>query len=108
MYVSPKSESVFANLVNRFSRPVKLYRAAMKQALSDLGVDAKAYWSQRAGCSCGCSPAFILDKALGYDIFVSITEADQPVDRDPAKDAIAAARFAQVVADPTLPFGKER
>lgn len=70
----------------RFDRPYKLYRTYMPYILAKLGLPAgtKASWSQRAGCSCGCSPGFVLQaspyavaQAQGTsgttDIFVTIT-----------------------------------
>jgi hypothetical protein len=61
IYVGEVGESVFENLDNRFGRPVKEYRAAVLEALTSIGItDHKLAWSQKAGCSCGCSPGFIL------------------------------------------------
>jgi hypothetical protein len=31
-------------------------------------------YSQYAGCTCGCSPGFILPVALGVDIFIDVTK----------------------------------
>ena len=67
VYVWPKNESVIENFVNRRSRPLNLYRQALREGLSNAGVDLSNVdyrWSQKAGCSCGCSPGFIVD---GYD-----------------------------------------
>jgi hypothetical protein len=85
IYVSEVGESVFENLENRFGRPVKEYRAAVLEALKSIGItDHKVSWSQKAGCSCGCSPGFILrvkegvvrhvaeDGFTPVDIYVSI------------------------------------
>jgi len=103
-YVWFDGETVLDNFVGRFSRPVPLMRLALKQALADLGIDAvKATWNQRAGCSCGCSPAFVLDEALGFDLHISFT-ADQPA-IDPAKADVAAARAQAIAKDPTMPDG---
>lgn len=56
-----ETESLAQNLMNRHSRPVKAYRAAAMAALNEIGLDqAKLAWSQKAGCSCGCSPGFVL------------------------------------------------
>jgi hypothetical protein len=59
-----EQESVIENLINRRKRPTALYRTAAFRALAQLGhvdiADVKLYWSRTAGCSCGCSPAFIL------------------------------------------------
>ena len=81
VYVWPANESVLENLVNRHSRPIKLYRKAALQALADLGItDVKLSWSQRAGCSCPCSPGFIADGTYGAlyrtDVYVTIDDAE--------------------------------
>jgi hypothetical protein len=103
VYVSPATETVLDNFVGRFSRPVPLMRLAMNAALRSLGiVTAKAVWSQKAGCSCGCSPAFILAERLGFDIYVTFTGAPGV---DPAKAGIAAQRAAAIAADATMPGG---
>ena len=62
------SETVLENLVNRRNRPYQFYRKefmpGLTSILRDLGVKIlKARWSQKAGCSCGCSPGFILEVA---------------------------------------------
>jgi hypothetical protein len=85
IYVGEVGESVFENLNNRFGRPVNEYRAAVLEALTSIGItDHKVAWSQKAGCSCGCSPGFILrvkegvvrhvaeDGFTPVDIYVSI------------------------------------
>jgi len=62
VYVWIEDETVLENLVNRRSRPVEVYRAVALQALTDLGIPfEKIRWSQKAGCSCPCSPGFIVD-----------------------------------------------
>jgi hypothetical protein len=61
IYVNIKGESIFTNLIYRTSRPVELYRKAVMMALPVLGLDdCTLRWSQKAGCSCPCSPGFIL------------------------------------------------
>jgi len=67
VYVWPRGESIIDNLMNRRSRPIKLFRQAAKDGLSAMGVDlskVELRWSQKAGCSCGCSPGFIVE---GFD-----------------------------------------
>ena len=56
------NENVLENLENRFNRPVSEYRRLLKPVFKAMGV--KARWSQKAGCSCGCSPGFILDRPV--------------------------------------------
>lgn len=62
VYVQLTGETILENLDNRHARPIKQYREFAKQALADLGIaDTTLHWSQRAGCSCPCSPGFISD-----------------------------------------------
>ena len=57
---------------------VRAYRDIMPEALM-VGLGFKEVcgiewrWSSRAGCSCGCSPGFILNKDLGGDLYVWLT-----------------------------------
>lgn len=62
MYFFVEGENLLENFANRFDRPSKLYRQFVPQVLEQLGLDpgTKVIWSQKAGCSCGCSPAFIV------------------------------------------------
>lgn len=67
VYVCPRGETVIDNIMKRRSRPINDYRSAARSALSHIGVDltkVEMKWSQKAGCSCGCSPGFVVD---GYD-----------------------------------------
>ena len=74
-YVWPKGETVMENLQNRRIRPVDAYREAVNEVLQTLAkgmpawqaklvLDKKPRWSQKAGCSCGCSPGFLLSEHL--------------------------------------------
>lgn len=61
VYVSVADESLAENLENRRNRPVKVYRDIVKQALQEVEIGAeKLLWSQYAGCTCACSPGFVL------------------------------------------------
>lgn len=63
LYVSVEDETIMENLMNRRSRPYNAYKTLIHG--SDLGeiIDlSKLSWSQKAGCSCPCSPGFILKK----------------------------------------------
>jgi hypothetical protein len=103
MYAWPKGESVAQNLIfGRFTRPRDAIRAALPEIGEKLGVRLpKAVWSQTAGCGCGCSPGFVIDARLGYDIFVDyeVVEADELT---PEQEAEAVSRYEQISADPTL------
>jgi hypothetical protein len=109
LYVFVEGENILENLAFRTNRPSKLYRTILKEAFRRLGLpeDTKAYWSQKAGCGCGCSPGFILDipQNWGYnsgdrkDYFVTVT-ADDPADAKVIPDAAAmeeaASRMSQL------------
>jgi hypothetical protein len=50
---------------------VGAYRSLVDAALAAAGLPAqKAVWGARAGCSCGCSPAFVLGLTRGVNVFV--------------------------------------
>ena len=49
--------------------PRKLNKNLMKYIFKKLNIENKARWSRKAGCSCSCSPGFILE---GHSIFVDI------------------------------------
>lgn len=49
----------------RWNQPYKIYKEhVLPEVFKQLGLppDTEARWSQKAGCSCGCSPGFILSK----------------------------------------------
>ena len=64
-----KGESIWDNLMNRRNRPTKIWKMVGETACASLGMEeelfAKMYWNQKAGCSCGCSPAFIMPNVFG-------------------------------------------
>lgn len=89
-YVFLEGESIFDNLVNRRNRPVKAYRGLLEMALADIGEEeATYYWNQKAGCSCGCSPGFILSntKDNKFDIFITLKQEKVEEEVEPVKAA---------------------
>jgi len=71
-YFFPSDETVIDNLMNRRNRPHTQYKVLLLELLKKKGLKPeKITWSQKAGCSCGCSPGFIL-KGLQKDIFVDV------------------------------------
>ena len=76
VYIHPQGESLLDNLMNRKTRPYNEYRKQVIPAvLAALGLPAgtKVKWSQYAGCSCPCSPGFIVDAVCGKTVFVDVT-----------------------------------
>ena len=72
VYFFPKDESILDNLLNRRSRPQEEYRKLLPDVFKELNIrnTGPVRWSQKAGCSCGCSPGFIVGGLRGYDVFV--------------------------------------
>jgi hypothetical protein len=56
-------DSLIDNLANRTRRPYNDYKTIIWGSMLDQVFDlGKLQWSQYAGCSCPCSPGFILPK----------------------------------------------
>lgn len=85
IYIWVKGETLLENLHNRHSRPVKFYKTqVLPKLFEELNVNPKtvnARWSQKAGCSCGCSPGFIVDGYIpdchNQDIHVDVAETSE-------------------------------
>lgn len=69
MYFWLKNENILQNMVRRRNRPYEEYRTLFPQVFEILKDKVAgnitleqlndSYWSQKAGCRCGCSPGFI-------------------------------------------------
>lgn len=75
-YVFIENESILDNLNNRRNRPNAIYKEIVAKAFAviDMNQDTtgKLRWSQNAGCSCACSPGFIVDGVQGYEFFITV------------------------------------
>lgn len=66
VYIWPEKETILDNLMNRRDRPykewAKLLPEVFKQAfgIEDFKKEYTARWDQYAGCSCPCSPGFVI------------------------------------------------
>lgn len=85
VYFWPKGETLMENLDNRRRRPFNEYRKLKDEVVSAVTAtggleawqltglrDSKWRWSQRAGCSCGCSPGFVIDGYRGFDVHANV------------------------------------
>lgn len=73
VYIFVKGETVLENLQNRRHRPVTVYKKEIIPQLKAHFPDGvKFSWSQKAGCSCGCSPGFIVHGDVGREIYVDL------------------------------------
>ena len=73
VYFCPVGESVMEHFqTGRHNRPIQALRKLLPEALDKVGITfTRARWSQKAGCSCPCSPGFILDAEGWEDVHVS-------------------------------------
>ena len=80
LYVWPaEDETVIEQLFNRRERPHAVWRKTVLQKVLkelDFPADTKVRWSQYAGCSCPCSPGFILSSEGYRDIHVQLEQGD--------------------------------
>lgn len=120
VYIFPKGEKIIENLfVGRHNRPTDVYKRevvpAIKQAIVDREMATKAEddtkvltvdmvemrWSQKAGCSCGCSPGYIVTLRgafidVRFDVFVAVEAEDDAAAVTPgAKPLLDELRQAQ-------------
>jgi hypothetical protein len=69
-------ESILENLKNRRSRPSKEFRKLLWEVLEKEGYTkhevGSVVWSQKCGCSCGCSPGFRINGLYGKDYFIDV------------------------------------
>lgn len=71
VFVEAGTETVLDDLMNRRSRPTAEWRVLATRAFRELGYEPEAVyaelrWSQKAGCSCGCSPGFVMRRSLQH------------------------------------------
>ena len=98
-YVFLDEETVAQNFGARFNRPYKVYRPLVLKALEDLGIEgAKISWRQKAGCTCGCSPGFVIDLPDGieeasecFDLYITVSGPPTEIDE------AGAFRLAQLI-----------
>jgi hypothetical protein len=81
LFVWAKDEGAgLEQFIYRHNRPVQLYRTLLPEIFKKLGLpaDTKARWSQKAGCTCPCSPGFILSHTEWRHDFYAYVTADDP------------------------------
>lgn len=88
IYISVQGETVLDQLEGRRNRPVKLLREILLTARPDL--KGRIRWSQYAGCSCPCSPGFIVDTTLrneqGQPLDMWLEIGEKPAPKAPEVD----------------------
>ena len=78
IYIGLSRESVLDHLANRRFRPIKEFRKLLPEVFKSVGItdeEVKNYticWSQKAGCSCGCSPGFVVQGLYDRNIYVTV------------------------------------
>lgn len=83
-YVWPRGESIIDNMRNRHDRPHELWKPMVEIELRARGVNfERLTWSQYAGCSCPCSPGFIVKGGPTHRTY----HMDFRMENPPAPDA---------------------
>ena len=87
IHLWPKGENVMGWLDRRRNQPVKQLREVLPGIIEELCIPGNYIfrWSRKAGCSCGCSPGFIVEgpdawKLYDIDIFADYTEKVVDID----------------------------
>ena len=99
IYVWEEGESVIENMQKRQQRPVTYYKQiAVPAALVAMGAMpfCTVRWSQKCGCSCGCSPGFIVSGSYGKEVHVTITHPSALAAEQAARRAAAHAEQARM------------
>jgi hypothetical protein len=99
VYFWPKGETILDQLFTRRHRPYEEWRKLLPEVFDQLELDytGKSRWSQRAGCTCPCSPGFVLEHKLmvdgmPIDIHVDLDyRTDEEKVADEEKAAVRAA-----------------
>jgi hypothetical protein len=87
-WLADRATKSFDEFIGQRFLPQDLFRPLMDEVLRPVGLlGTKASWSQKAGCSCPCSPGFILRGVEHYDF-------DIHVDYEPKKVKATARRSA--------------
>lgn len=84
-----KSFNALEDLSNRRRRPHHDWKPFVVEALDRIGITyERMFWSQTAGCSCGCSPGFVLRNADAppMDVWVTLPGAPTVDESLPARD----------------------
>ena len=72
LFVADTAEHLLQNIKDL--PPHEYFRdQLMPEVLAAMGLpaDSEFHWDPLAGCSCGCSPGFVLDHSKGKDVFVT-------------------------------------
>jgi hypothetical protein len=117
IYATQPSLDIAEDLMNRTRRPFRQWRKLVITALeeSGLGIDTtRMGWDQHAGCSCGCSPGFVLDNhnsvVVGdmgfhnYDVYVVMPEGTPTVDETKAPRLLVEPITEAPAEDSVLEF----
>ena len=103
VYVSSDSTfNIIEDLSNRRRRPFRQWRVGAAAAIAASGLDidtTRMGWDQNAGCSCGCSPGFVLDNrrpvtvndemVYYYDVHVTLKGAQTVDESKPGRELVS-------------------
>ena len=61
-------------MTSRQGRKIVQKILSARGAAMGIPADVKVTFSQKAGCSCGCSPGFVLDHQTNFEIFADLVQ----------------------------------
>ena len=83
MYVEVADETVFDNIANRKRRPYNVYKTLIHSTNLASVLDLSEFrWSQRAGCTCNCSPGY---SYRYFDLWLTLENAPSVDETKPAR-----------------------
>jgi hypothetical protein len=80
LYFFPKNQSLIETIMKRYNSPAVLWKKLGSEAMAELGYrikDNKLSFSQKAGCSCGCSPGLVTTKRTGKSWYITYSAKDK-------------------------------
>lgn len=104
LYVHGESFDLLEDLTNRGRRPYKVWRDAVRLLNMETGGVLSLQgmrWSQYAGCSCPCSPGFVLEHQLveadgqatrRFDVWVELKNTAMVDPTKPSRELVGVAR----------------
>lgn len=103
MYVgADETFNVLEDLENRRRRPHSVWRKAVRELFAESGIPfdlSVMGWTQFAGCACGCSPGFVIERQTvaehgiapwtAFDVYVTLKGVPTVDETKPARELVS-------------------
>lgn len=76
IYIIINSPTVMKEIQDKKDKYQNVFRKEVLPTVfqkAKMPLDTKVVWSDKAGCSCGCSPGFLITGQKGFDIYVRLS-----------------------------------